>query len=287
MLKGMDGLHGRFSGSPPTDVFLMEPKAKGAGPEVANDLPLRVLERLRAIDWSDDSAAYEHANSRALLMREYLRRAAGWARAYRAEKSWPFFDITEHVAPEVRTPSDVAAELEAVLTGLAPSSLRKTCRGAVRWAVLRGAGGELSGDLPDDPYEPLLLMYERGGGYFVEEFIDLNGAMLRMGTVESNLSARPFRTLGPATLDALDAEGEITYFAKIREGRPRASGPRGIVRRRVDDGRTYDEAFTRDLRWEPTDCLRLHELGHNETDHAGITEIEAAAFIELAVARTA
>lgn len=296
MLKGMDGLHGRFTGSPSDDVFLREPKAKGAGPEVADDLPLRVLERLRAIDWSDDSAAYEHANSRALLMREYLRRAAGWARAYRTEESWPFFDITEHVAPEVRTPSDVAAELEAVLTGLAPSSLRKTCRGAVRWAVLRGAvrwvmlrdaGGELSGDLPDGPYEPLLLMYERGGGYFVEEFIDLNGAMLRLGTVESNLSARPFRTLGPATLDALDAEGEITYFAKNREGRPRASGPRGIVRRRVDDGRTYDEAFTRDLRWEPTDCLRLHELGHNETGHAGITEIEAAAFIELAVARTA
>lgn len=30
-------------------------------------------------------------------------------------------------------------------------------------------------------------------------------------------------------------------------------------------------------------CLRLYELGHNEIDHAGITEIEAAAFIDLAV----
>ncbi|MGW1412686.1 hypothetical protein [Streptomyces sp. NPDC002403] len=48
------------------------------------------------------------------------------------------------------------------------------------------------------------------GGYFVEEFIDLDGAMPRLGTVESNLSARPFLTLAPATLDALDAEGEIT-----------------------------------------------------------------------------
>ncbi|MFG3532780.1 hypothetical protein ACGF8B_39645 [Streptomyces sp. NPDC047917] len=254
---------------------------------MADDLPLLVLERLRAIDWNDDSAAYEHANSRALLMREYLRRAAGWARAYRAEESWPFFDIAEHVTPGVRTPSDVATELEAVLTGLAPSSLKKTCRGAVRWAVLRGAGGELPRDLPDDPYEPLLLMYERGGGYFVEEFIDLDGAMLRLGTVESNLSARPFRTLAPATLDALDAEGEITYFARTGEGHPGAGGPRGIVRRRVDDGRTYDEAFTHDLRWEPTDHLRLCEPGHDESGRAGITEIEAAAFIELAVVGTA
>jgi hypothetical protein len=253
---------------------------------VTTDRPRPVLERLRAIDWNDDSAAYEHANSRALLMREYLRRAAHWARAYGVEKSWPFFDIAEHVAPEVPTPADVAAELEEVLTGLAPSSLTKTCRGAVRWAALRGAGGELPPDLPDDPYEPLLLMYERGGGYFVEEFIDLNGAMLRLGTVESNLSGRPFLAPAPATLDALDAEGEITYYAKTGDGYPRSS-PRGIVRRRLDDDRTHDEAFTRDLRWEPTEYLRLYELGHNEIDHVRITEGEAAAFIELTIVRTA
>ncbi|MEW2067466.1 hypothetical protein [Streptomyces sp. NPDC007346] len=56
---------------------------------------------------------------------------------------------------------------------------------------------------------------------------------------------------------------------------------RGIVRRRVDDdGRTYDEAFTRDLRWEPTDHLKLSGLGHSDIDHVHITEIEAAALIE-------
>ncbi|MCX5109214.1 hypothetical protein OOK13_11855 [Streptomyces sp. NBC_00378] len=175
---------------------------------MTDDRARAVIERLRAVDWSDDSAAYEHANSRALLMREYLHRAARWARAYGAEELWPFFDIAEHVAPEVRTPPDVAAELEEVLTGLAPASLRKTCRGAVRWAVLGSAGDRSPQGLPDDPYEPLLLMYERGGGYFVEEFLDLNGAMLRLGTVESNLSARPFRTLAPAILDALDAEDQ-------------------------------------------------------------------------------
>lgn len=238
-----------------------------------------VLERLCAVDWSDDSAAYEHANSRALLMREYLRRTALWARAYNAEKWWPFCDIAEHVAPEVRTPSDVAGELEEALAGLAPSSLKKTCRGAVRWAVLRSTAGELPPDLPDDPYEPLLLMYERGGGYFVEEFLDLNGVMLRLGTVESNLSAIPFLTLAPATLDALDGEGEIRYYAKISDGYPR-SRPRGIVRRRVDDDETFDEAFTRNLGWEPTEYLKLYELGHNDVDHVEITEVEVARFVE-------
>ncbi|BCK67961.1 hypothetical protein Srufu_019140 [Streptomyces libani subsp. rufus] len=79
-----------------------------------------MLERLRAVDWSDDSTAFDHANSRALLMREYLRRSALWACAYGAEQSWPFFDIAEHVAAELETPPDVAAEVEEVLAGLAP-----------------------------------------------------------------------------------------------------------------------------------------------------------------------
>ncbi|MFE0377874.1 hypothetical protein ACFW1M_20320 [Streptomyces inhibens] len=237
-----------------------------------------VLERLRAIDWSDDSAAFDHANSRALLMHEYLRRSALWARAYRAEQSWPFFDIAEHVYAELQTPPDVAAEVEVVMAGLAPASLKRTCRAAVRWAAVCDACDDLPADMPD-PYEPLLLMYERGGGYFLEEYLDLNGVMIRLGNVESNASAKPFLTLAPATLDALDAEGQITYYAKVGEGYPRHN-PRGIVRRRIDEGQTYDEAFTRHLRWEPTEYLRLYDLGHNEVDHVKITEIEAAAFVE-------
>ncbi|MFF8619284.1 hypothetical protein [Streptomyces sp. NPDC015350] len=241
-----------------------------------------VVRRLRTIDWSDEDAAWRHENSRALLMREYLRRAALWADRCGAGRSWPFFDLTEHIDPSVRVPDGIAAELDEVLRGVGPSSVRTTCRSAVRWAVFRsGSAAGPRPDLPDLPdlYGPLLTLYERGGGFFVEEFIDLGGAMVRLGTVESNLAARPFLTLAPATLDALDAEGEITYYAKIGEDRPRSS-PRGIVRRRVDDGRTYDEAFTRNLRWEPTEYLRLYAPGHNGVDHVEITETEAAAFVE-------
>ncbi|MFK0293927.1 hypothetical protein ACIQU6_26145 [Streptomyces sp. NPDC090442] len=250
---------------------------------MTEDSSRRALEQLRAIDWADDVAASDHANSRALLMREYLRRAALWARAYGAEQSWPFFDIAEYVDAAIQTPADVAAEVEEVLAGLAPASLKRTCRAAIRWAALRDARDALPTD-PPDPYEPLLLMYERGGGYFLEEYLDLNGVMIRLGNVESNASATPFLTLLPTTLDALDAEGEITYYAKVSEGHPRHS-PRGIVRRRIDDGDTHDEAFTRNLRWEPTEYFKRYELGHNEVDHVKITEVEAAAFIESVTAK--
>jgi hypothetical protein len=78
---------------------------------VTDDGSRVVLERLRAIDWSD-AAAYEHANSRALLMREFLRRTAAWAKAYDGEASWPFLDLVQLVAPEVEIAPDTAAELE-------------------------------------------------------------------------------------------------------------------------------------------------------------------------------
>ncbi|MEE1774689.1 hypothetical protein PUR25_01075, partial [Streptomyces sp. JV181] len=65
---------------------------------------------------------------------------------------------------------------------------------------------DLPMDLPD-PYEPLLAMYERGGGYYLEEYLDLNGVMIPLRDLESNAPAAPFLTLAPADLDALDSEG--------------------------------------------------------------------------------
>ncbi|MDB1086311.1 hypothetical protein PJ985_01825 [Streptomyces sp. ACA25] len=249
---------------------------------MSGDPSRHVVARLRSVTWDDWSAAFDHANSRALLMREYLRRAALWARAYGAEDAWPFLDLAEYVDPDVRPAPDVEAEVEELLrSGVGRDSVKRTCRGAVRWAALRASTSTALPDLPE-PYEPLLLMYERGGGFYLEEMLDLNGVSIQLGDFEHNLGATPFLTLEPATLDALDAEGQITYHAKIGAGFPK-DRPRGIVRRRIAGDGTYDEAFTRNLRWEPTEYLRRHELGHNEVDHVRITEREAAAFIEEAI----
>ncbi|MFD7630679.1 hypothetical protein ACFV7Q_32440 [Streptomyces sp. NPDC059851] len=221
------------------------------------DDPCRtVLERLRAVGWEDDSAAFAHAPSRALLMREYLRRSALWARACGAEGAWPFFDVAEHLgAGAAQPPPDVAAELEDLLHGLAPASLRTTCRAAVRWAAVRDAEQGMPADLPD-PYEPLLLMYERGGGYYLEEYVDLNGTMIRLGSVEENAAAAPFLTLAPATLDAMDAmdamqamdaEGGTAHDAKADGGCSREH-PGGILLERLRavewDG-DWEDAFAR------------------------------------------
>lgn len=93
----------------------------------------------------------------------------------------------------------------------------------------------------------------------------------------------PLLTRTPSTLDAPDGEGAATSYA-VEEGRPRER-PRGLVRRRTDDDATFDEAFTRNLRREPTEYLRLVGLGHNEVDHVEITAADAARFTEDATRR--
>lgn len=255
---------------------------------MTGDMPGAALDRLRAIDWDDWAEAFDHSRSRALLMREYLRRAALWAQEYHAEGDWPFFDIAERIDPTAQLAPDLAKELESFLrSGIGPNSVERTLKGAVHWAAMCSSGRT---DLPAlaDPYEPLLLMYERGGGFSVDQLIDLNGVSLPRWSLDAAITAPPFLTLTPATLDALDsgAKGTVTYFALVDEGYPRER-PMGVMRRRAV-GRetvTYDEAFTRNLRWEPTEYFRLYELGHNDTDHVEISEIEAAAFIDRVLHR--
>ena len=58
----------------------------------------------------------------------------------------------------------------------------------------------------EDPFEPLLLMFERGGAYITEAgFIDLGGSSILRKTWRDHLSSAPVTTLEPANLDALDA----------------------------------------------------------------------------------
>ncbi|GGV68396.1 hypothetical protein GCM10010277_77650 [Streptomyces longisporoflavus] len=81
-----------------------------------------------------------------------------------------------------------------------------------------------------------------------------------------------------ATVHVLNAASPTTYYARIDDDFPRTR-PAGIVRRTITNGFTTDHAFTRNLRWEPTEYLRRYELGHNDTDHVEISEAEAEAFI--------
>jgi hypothetical protein len=169
------------------------------------------LFRLLAVDWTGE-ASFDHARSRAGLMREYLRRASWWAQALRATDEWPFFDIAAHLAPQVYAPEELAGRLEELIsTGIGWPSVVDTCRNALRWAAVLDAAVLVPGHLPD-PFDPLLWLFERGGGWTTESgFIELGGASVRRRTWRDHLSTEPTVTLTQSTLDALDQ----AYLGKI------------------------------------------------------------------------
>ncbi|MFH7599493.1 hypothetical protein WDV06_30985 [Streptomyces racemochromogenes] len=226
-----------------------------------------VLDSLRTVRWAADwDFAFGHVKSRRVLFREYLRRAAVWSQAYaEAEAAWPFFDITAHAAPEFRLPAETEAALAELLGRLPSGEVRATCAGAVRLAALRTQDPAAFPGLPD-LYEPLVLFYERGGEFLRESSgaVDLTGVSLRLGTPGAYRGNPPVTHLGTTVLDALDADGRITYYT-AEDGQ----GP--LLRRRVLRGEQRDELFTRDLRWEPTDLV---PAGETELKEAGLTELD-------------
>ncbi|MFB7191765.1 toxin-antitoxin system YwqK family antitoxin [Streptomyces sp. NPDC056230] len=180
---------------------------------MTDESTLALMERVRAANWSGDWDPFEHAQSRRLLMHEYLRRSALWAQAYGAEDDWPFFDVTHYIDKEFRLPPALATELDEYLKKVAYSA-RKTCGVAVRLAELRARGDIAMPDLPD-LYEPLLLFYERGGEFLQDGagFLDLTGVSIKPRGFRHHLVDLPFLTLDRRTLDALDSKGRISYYA--------------------------------------------------------------------------
>ncbi|MFF8832649.1 hypothetical protein [Streptomyces sp. NPDC015131] len=239
------------------------------------DRPARtMLHRLHAVDWVGDwDISFRHVMSRRLLMREYLRRAALWARHYSAEREWPFFDATEYAHPGFRLSPELASDLEELLRKVPGSSLRTTCAGAVRMAELRNGKPSALPDLPD-LYEPLVLFYERGGEFVQDDAgaLDLTGVSFRPGTPQGNLQTPAFLALSDAVLDAVDAAGRISYYAP-------SSGQGPLLRRRLVRGERYDEEFGDDLRWSATGRLPDTEEAIAAAGLVPVGEIAAAGLI--------
>jgi hypothetical protein len=170
-----------------------------------NEAQREVAELLTQNDWNP-ADAYRRSRSRALLMREYLRRSALWARDLGAEQEWPFFDIANRLNSAVRADKLLVQDVERSLTGrsLWPS-VKDSCIYALHWAAL------VDGRSPDiarfeHPFDPLLTLYSRGGGFTSEHgFLDLDGISVRLLTCAENAEIEPAPLLSPTFLDDLDS----------------------------------------------------------------------------------
>lgn len=173
---------------------------------ISHDPVVQMFERLLAIDWSDEFA-FEHGKSRSRLMLEYLRRTAWWAQALDATEHWPFFDIASHIDPTTRADPGLVDRLKKFMSAqVVWSPVRKTCIESLHWAALQSKSNVRMPDL-EDPFEPLIMMYERGGGFTTEHgFIDVGLASVRRKTWRDHLTSKPITSLDSAVLDALDAD---------------------------------------------------------------------------------
>jgi hypothetical protein len=172
-----------------------------------NDRADRVLERLLAVEWDDVEGALRHWASRARLMQEYLGRTAWWAQTLGPlpQNRWPFANLAKAVDPSTRAdPAQVALLIRTAGDGLYAERLRYTVECAMRWAALGDLPKERFPELDPDPFEPLLLLLERGGGFRVHSgFMELDYASVPYGELVERV-AQPPLAIDEATLDALD-----------------------------------------------------------------------------------
>ena len=173
-----------------------------------SDATRELAERLLVAN-SGEGSDYRHRYSRVSLMREYLRRAARWAESLNCTSEWPFFDIAAHVDPTVRADPVLVTRIEKNFEAHpAWPPVRDTSIWALQWAQLKAISPSSIPPHLEDPFEPLILMYERGGGFTTEHgFVDVDMAGIPLRSWRDHLSSQPIVELDAATLDRLDAQG--------------------------------------------------------------------------------
>ena len=162
-----------------------------------------VADRILAVDWS---GPLTRTRSRAALMREYLRRSAWWAQAGNGAE-WPFYDIASTVDPSVRADPAVVQRVLAHLDRSRQGVLvQRAAEAALHFAALRESGRPLPAVPASaaDPFEPLVAMFERGGGFRLGggTLIEVDTAGLPKGTLAQNLVEAPYVDMNH--LDELD-----------------------------------------------------------------------------------
>jgi hypothetical protein len=169
----------------------------------------RTLTRILEIHESSE-LFYERRWSHHALYREYMRRVAIWGQEFGWAISYNllcYTDLATLIQPTNVLPEDVAFIFEKH-----PLSLRtrRYFFNALKWALLEDSEKTNLFSL-FNPYEPIFLIYERGGFVTGEHgFIEVTGGSFFVGERETSdvLNYSPL-DLSEEVLDAIDLQGNI------------------------------------------------------------------------------
>lgn len=132
---------------------------------MTNKIITTPLERLSRIDWQFDDT---RNNSQTLLFLEYLRRMALWAQLLDCGNNWPFFDVATHICPElIVSETDISLLVNHLNQFSLKTYVKQTCIWYLHWTICQNSSISNMPKLPE-PYEPLIMMYERGERFYTE-----------------------------------------------------------------------------------------------------------------------
>ncbi|MFI5932012.1 hypothetical protein [Actinoplanes sp. NPDC051494] len=168
--------------------------------------------RLAAVDWQRHGY---RTWSKAKLMLEYFRRVALWLDAYGWDEPVPFFDLAVYIDPNVRADPEVVAE---AVRRAEPGgwNAEQVIPFILHWSALRATPGvTLPPDLPD-PYEPLLLLFERDGGFHTSNgYAEMEHLSVPIAKWRDRATRPPLPSLDEAALDEIDRAGSTRQFGYV------------------------------------------------------------------------
>ncbi|GIF09776.1 hypothetical protein [Actinoplanes siamensis] len=167
--------------------------------------------RLATINWERRG---DKTWSKVVLLKEYFRRAAQWAAAYDCDSRVPFFDIARCVDASVEVPEGVLDGLLATVEANGGGrNVTQVIPFILRWSALQAASRTQAPPYLEDPFEPLILLFERGGGFHTEHGeVDLEWKSVRMAGWRNRADDPPLPSFDPAYLDEIDRAGSTAQF---------------------------------------------------------------------------
>ncbi len=136
-----------------------------------------------------------------------------WAKKLDCVDAWPYFSPANYLAPDIKVDEETIAALRQHLkrVGIDSVLMRGKLDHTLRWAaVIDGLPESVDASLPH-PYDPILIMYERGGTFSKS---DGNLIMVsdRVGFSKGRWTdfdkLTPYVALDKATLDAIDRKAQ-------------------------------------------------------------------------------
>ena len=120
----------------------------------------KTLARILAVDWQyDPSQQAVHVR----LLKEHFRRVVEWTKALDAKPMFYMGDLAGFIDPEIRAAPEKVAALRSHLVDKTWPSFVRMLEYTLHWAALKDTPEIESYRSLPDPFEPILVLYERGG----------------------------------------------------------------------------------------------------------------------------